>query len=121
MKLRKTMLAALCVASMGAATLATAATVYFDVAPPASRVEVTPAPRVGHVWVPGYWDARGHHHVWVRGHWERERRGYVYHEPRWMQRDNRWYLERGRWARGDRDHDGVPNYRDRAPNNPYRS
>ena len=129
--------AALCAATMGMASLPVATQaavdVYFDVAPPAPRVEVMPAPRAGYVWVPGYWDARGHRHVWQRGHWERERRGYSYYTPRWVERDNRWYLERGRWARGgrdrdgdgipnradrDRDGDGVPNRADRAPNNP---
>ena len=29
-------------------------------------------------------------------------------------------LERGHYAHGDRDHDGVPNRYDRAPDNPYR-
>ena len=124
MKLRKSLLAALCVASLAAASIPIASSaavgVYFDVAPPAPRVEVIPAPRHGYVWVPGYWDAPGHRHVWIRGHWERERRGYRYIEPRWVERDHRWYLERGGWRRGDRDGDGVPNYRDRAPNNPYR-
>jgi hypothetical protein len=48
------------------------------------------------------------------------RRGYYFAQPTWTQRDNRWQLERGRWNRGDRDHDGVPNARDRAPDNPNR-
>jgi len=124
MKIRKPLLVTLCVASFGAASIpipgSAAVDVFFNVAPPAPRVEVIPAPRHGFVWVPGYWDARGQRHAWIGGHWERERRGYVYVEPRWIQRENRWYLERGRWNRGDRDGDGVPNYRDRAPNNPYR-
>ena len=122
MNIRKPFAVALCVASLAAASLplTSSAAVYFEVAPPAPRVEVVPASRAGHVWVPGFWDARGHRHVWVKGHWQRERRGYRFVEPRWEQRDNRWYLERGRWARGDRDGDGVPNSRDRAPNNPRR-
>lgn len=122
MKFRNPLLTAACAATMGLASLpltGSAATVYFDVAPPAPRVEVTPAPRAGFQWVPGYWDVRGHRHAWVNGHWERERHGYRYHEPRWVQRDDRWYLERGRWAR-DRDHDGTPNWADRAPDNPRR-
>ena len=123
MKFRKTTLAALAAATMAVAALplpSSAADVYFNVAPPAPRVEVVPAPRAGHLWAPGYWDARGHRHHWVAGHWERERRGYRFVEPRWAERNNRWYLERPRWNRGDRDGDGVPNYRDRAPNNPHR-
>jgi hypothetical protein len=64
--------------------------------------------------------------VWIKGHWERERHGYHWNPSRWEQRDGRWVLERGRWDRGerfarrDRDHDGVPDRFDRAPDNPYR-
>jgi hypothetical protein len=124
MKFRKSLVIAACAATMGAVSMpmtSSAAEVYITAAPPAPRVEVAPAPRRGHVWVPGYWDARGHRHVWVRGHWERERHGYRYVEPRWTEEGGRWRLERGRWARGDRDGDGVPNRLDRRPNNPNRS
>ena len=104
MKMRMNLAVALCAATIGAAAVPTAgiAAVYFDVGPPPARVEPVPAPRAGYVWVPGYWDARGHRHVWTRGHWVRERRGYAWHEPRWVQRESRWYLERGRWDRADR-------------------
>ena len=37
-----------------------------NVAPP---VEITPAPRSGHIWVPGRYEARGTHEGWVSGHW----------------------------------------------------
>ena len=128
---RKILLAALATASVGVLPLPAAADVgfYVDVAPPAPRYEVVPAPRAGYVWVPGFWDWRGNHHVWARGHWERERSGYHWHPNRWEQREGRWALEKGRWDReryvenhggGDRDHDGVPNRYDRAPDNPYR-
>ena len=123
MNIRKPLVAALWVASCGVASIpisSNAATVYFNTAPPPARVEVIPAPRAGYLWVPGFWDARGHRHAWSAGRWERERHGYRFVEPRWEQRDNRWALERGRWARGDRDGDGVPNRFDRAPNNPRR-
>ena len=123
-KLRKPLLIAMCVASMGAAsiplTTSAAVDVYFNAVPPAQRVEVVPAPRHGYIWAPGYWNLKRDRHVWTAGHYERERKGYTYAEPRWTQRDNRWQLERGRWARGDNDGDGVPNGRDRAPNNPAR-
>ena len=76
-----------------------------NVAPPPARYEVVPAPRVGFVWVPGYWDWRTNRHYWVRGHYVRERPGYYYHSAG--------------WRHGDRDGDGVPNAYDRAPNNPY--
>jgi YXWGXW repeat-containing protein len=136
---RKLMLGALVTAAVLPLTAAADVGIYFDVAPPAPRYEVVPAPRAGYVWAPGYWDMRGHSHVWVKGHWERERKGYTWAPSRWEQRDGRWYLERGRWdkarvaSNGDRDRDGVPNHydrdkdgdgvsnnRDRSPNNPYR-
>jgi WXXGXW repeat (2 copies) len=125
MKLTKSLFAAVCLTSLSglsAPMVANAADVgiYLDVAPPAPRHEVVPAPRRGYVWVPGYWNARGHKHVWAAGHWERERVGYHYVQPTWVQHENRWELQRGRWDRGDADHDGVPNGADRAPNNPYR-
>jgi len=89
-------------------------------APPPLRAEVMPAPRAGHVWVPGYWAWQGHRHVWHRGTWVRARPGFVYSSPSWTQRDGRWEFREGRWARGDRDGDGVPNAVDRRPNDPTR-
>lgn len=85
--------------------------------PPPLRHEVFPAARHGHVWVPGYWDWRGHRHHWIKGYWLRERVGYRYQPHRWEQRDGGWYVSRGRW---DRDGDGIPDRYDRHPNNPYR-
>jgi hypothetical protein len=128
---RRLLLGALATASIGVLPVQAAADVglFVDIAPPASRYEVVPAPRAGYVWVPGYWDWRGNHHVWTRGHWERERHGYYWHPNRWEERDGRWAFERGRWDRErfvenrrlrDRDGDGVPNRFDRAPDNPYR-
>lgn len=122
MKLRKSLLAVLCAASLGGICVPMAASadvgVYFNTAPPPARFEAVPAPRRGYVWAPGYWNARNNRHVWQAGHWERERKGYRYNQPRWTQRDSRWHFERGGWNRGDRDGDGVPNALDRAPNNP---
>jgi hypothetical protein len=138
----KTSLAAasLALASLGAGVSAPAVaqtSIYVQVAPPAPRPEYRPAPRRGHVWVPGYWDwrPRMNQYVWMQGHWVRERPGYYYSQPVWVQRDNRWVREGGTWqrGRGDRDHDGVPNRYDRdrdgdgvpnrydsKPNNPNR-
>ena len=95
---------------------------YVDVrvGPPPPRHEVVPPARAGYVWSPGYWDWRGHRHVWVNGHWERARHGHVYHEPRWEQSGDQWRLHHGNWAKGDRDHDGVPNRVDAHPDNPRR-
>ena len=86
-------------------------------APPPLRAERMPVPRRGYVWVPGYWQPRGHRHVWVAGHWMRARSGYVYRQPAWVQRGNQWHWNAGRW---DRDGDGIPNRYDRHPGNPYR-
>jgi hypothetical protein len=70
-----------------------------DVAPPPPRVEVVPAPRVGYVWAPGYWEWRGRRHVWVNGYWVRERRGYHWRPHRWEEHEGRWRFDRGRWER----------------------
>jgi hypothetical protein len=129
---RKLLLGALMASSIGVIPMQASAEAGFfvDVAPPAPRVEVVPAPRAGYVWAPGYWDWRNGRHAWVRGHWERERRGMAWHPSRWEERNGRWALERGRWDKDrdgvpnrvdrDRDGDGVPNRYDRAPDNPRR-
>lgn len=125
MTFRKSMIAVLCAASLGAIAIPTTASaevgIFFNIAPPPNRHEVIPAPRSGYVWSSGYWNAKGKSHVWQAGHWERDRKGYHMTQPAWTQRDNRWQLQRGRWNKGDRDGDGVPDVRDRAPDNPSRS
>lgn len=124
MKLRQSLLVILIAASlsgMSAAPQAMAATeIYLTLPPPPMRHEAVPLPRRGHVWSPGYWDARRGKHYWHKGHWERQRTGHYYVAPRWVERHNGWALERGRWNPGDRDGDGVPNNRDRQPDNPKR-
>jgi len=124
MKHRKLLLAALAVSSIGLVPLpaAAAVSVYLDVAPPAPRYEVLPAPRHGYVWQPGFWEWRGDRYYWRKGYWVRERPGYYFHPSRWEQRDGRWYLERGGWHREryamrDRDRDGIPNRYDRDRDN----
>lgn len=134
---RKLLVGALFASTVACISVPAAAEIYVQIAPPAPRHEVIPAPRVGHVWAPGYWDWRNGRHVWVRGRWERDRRGMYFHPGRWVERDGRWYMERSRWDKrgpgGDRDRDGVPNRVDRdrdndgvpnrydsAPNNPRR-
>ncbi len=91
--------------------------IYVNTAPPPPRHERVPDARRGYVWAPGYWNWQGNRHVWVKGHWVKERRGYAYRANEWVERDGRWQLRRGGW---DRDHDGIPNSRDRHPNNPNR-
>ena len=125
----KLLFAALAVSSIGLVPVPAAAevSVYLDVAPPAPRYEVVPAPRAGYVWQPGFWEWRGDRHYWRRGYWVRERPGYYWHPSRWEHRDGRWILERGRWDRqryayagrgyGDRDRDGIPNRYDRDRDN----
>lgn len=124
MNIRRSLAVALCAASVVTVALPMTASaevgIFFNIAPPRARYEAVPAPRRGFEWSPGYWDARGSRHVWQAGHWERNRPGYYRTQPAWTQRDNRWQLERGRWNKGDRDHDGVPNNRDRRPDNPRR-
>ena len=147
MKQRKLLLAALAAGSITCAVPAFAAVdVFVDVAPPAARYEVVPAPRAGYVWQPGYWAYDHGHHAWHKGYWVKERRGYYWHPSRWEEREGRYHFVQGRWDReryaenrwnrgghGDRDHDGVPNKFDRdkdgdgvpnrydnAPNNPNR-
>ncbi|MEO8523352.1 MAG: YXWGXW repeat-containing protein [Caldimonas sp.] len=114
--------ALLAAASAGFSPVVVARPINLDIqiGPPAPRVEVIPAPRRGYIWTPGYWDWRGGRHYWVGGNWARERRGYVYAQPNWVNEGGHWRLNRGGWNRGDRDHDGVPNGRDRHPGNPHR-
>ncbi|NGZ82894.1 YXWGXW repeat-containing protein [Duganella aceris] len=120
--IKKLLLAAAIAGSFGTFTLpASAAVIVVQNAPPPPRHEVAPQARRGYVWVPGYWDWKRNKHVWTKGHWERERKGYVYHQPSWVERDGHWEMQRGNWARGDSDHDGVPNGRDDHPNNPRRN
>ncbi len=71
--------------------------VDIDIAPPAPREEVVPAPRAGFVWAPGFWDYDGHQHVWRAGHWEHERHGHHWVADSWAQRDGHWHHERGHW------------------------
>lgn len=122
--IRKPLLALLIAAAVGGITQSSLAgadvRIFLNDAPPALRYEPVPQPRRGYTWAPGYWDSNRGRHAWRNGSWQRNRSGQYYVEPRWTQRDNRWELERGRWNRNDRDGDGVPNNRDRQPNNPHR-
>ena len=110
--------------------------VSINVGPPPVRYEVVPEARRGYDWTPGYWNWNGsrHRHHWVAGSWVRSRPGYIYAQPVWVENGGRWQQQRGNWARGDRDHDGIPNRMDRdrdgdgvpnrydrAPDNPRRN
>jgi hypothetical protein len=128
MTTRKLLLATMFATALGASALPAAAAhvdFFVNVAPPAPLYEAVPAPRVGWVWAPGYWNWRHGRYVWVGGHWMRERRGYAYAPGAWVARDGRYYWSEPRWERHerygmrDRDRDGVPDRYDRAPHNPY--
>ena len=98
----KALLMSLCIAggAVGAPMLASAgAGIDINIAPPAPRVEVVPAPRVGYVWAPGFWEYREHAHVWVPGRWVGERRDYHWVPDHWDQRGPDWHHERGHWER----------------------
>ena len=56
---------------------------------------------------------RNERHQWVAGSWARDRPGYKYHETKWEQHDRGWHMERGNWKRHDKDHDGIPNKKDK--------
>ena len=128
---RKLLLAALAASSIWIAQPAAAeVSVYLDVAPPAPRYEVIPAPRAGYAWQPGFWEFRGDRHYWRKGYWVRERPGYYWHPSRWENDNGRWVMRQGGWHReryafydgrgrggGDRDRDGVPNRYDRDRDN----
>jgi hypothetical protein len=131
MNVKKTVFAVLCASAFGAVSVPARADIVVQFAPPAPRYEVVPPPRHGYVWENGHWEWRGGRYVWTKGHFERERLGYVHVQPRWTEHNGRWHYEARRWDRDhdgipnsrdrDRDGDGVPNSRDRAPDNPHRS
>lgn len=68
-----------------------------DIAPPAPRVEIIPAPRHGYVWAPGYWLWKGQRHVWVAGHWMTARPGHHWIPEHWEKRHGRYHFEPGHW------------------------
>lgn len=142
--LKRTLIIVTLLSSLGGVARYAVAEIVVRVAPPPPRSELVPAARRGHIWSPGHWEWRRQQHIWVGGSWLRERPGYAYQAPAWSQRDGRWAMQPGRWARGerdgynhrssnggnrdhngvpnrrdrDRDGDGVPNHRDARPNNP---
>lgn len=71
------------------------------VAPPPRLREDVPAPRAGHVWIPGYWDWSNGHHVWTTGRWMAARQGCHWRRHRWIVHGGRWCLEPGAWVVDD--------------------
>ena len=109
--LKRTLLSALILATLGGYGKLAVADVVVRVAPPPMRSEVVPSPRRGYVWSPGHWEWRRQQHVWVGGNWLRDRPGYRYRSPSWAERDGRWAMQNGGWVRGGRDRNGD-GYRD---------
>ncbi len=101
---RVTMLGLLLAAAVSAAhagpNVQWGVTISSGTPPPPVRYETMPPPRVGYLWVEGYWNWNGGAHVWVPGHWVRARSGYEYAQPRWQEVPNGWELNRGGWRRG---------------------
>ena len=127
--MRKPLLTALFVASIGCVSVPALARTNVDffvnVGPPAVQYEYVPAPRYGYTWVPGYWDWRGRNQVWVEGSWFRDRPAYYYDAPQRVEWANGLYSDRSRWHHRnhylhDHDGDGVPDRYDRYPHDPYR-
>jgi len=113
--------------------------------PPPPRVEMVPVSRPGYVWAPGHYQWLHGNYIWRRGHWVAARPGYAYVGPTWVSQGGGWVYQPERWDarpmraqpprqwddrgrapharpgwRRDNDRDGVPNHRDRYPNNPRR-
>lgn len=86
------------------ATAQVSLSINVGVAPPPLRYEVVPAPRVGYVWAPGYWNWSGRRYVWVGGTWHHSRPGYVYYNPRWVHDRGRWVYHRSYWGADPRWH-----------------
>ena len=115
------LLIAMCAASVLPATAIAQVNLNFIIGqpPPPLRFESVPAPRVGYLWAPGYWDWNGNQHVWSSGHWERVRPDYDYVRPEWRQENGQWRLQHGGWKRGHhqkhegRHHDDNEGDRDR--------
>ena len=99
MSIRTAMFCAVLGVSAAAVPLTSSARVYLDVnvAPPPPPEEVVPAPRVGYVWAPGYYDYDGHRHHWRHGHWIHEHHGHHWVADRWDEHEGRWHHERGHW------------------------
>jgi hypothetical protein len=66
--------------------------------PPAERIEVVPAPRVGYAWDKGHWKWDHGQYVWIAGHWQRERVGYHWVPGHWVAHGPNWHWVDGHWA-----------------------
>ena len=81
--------------------------VYVEEAPPPPRVIVTPAPRLGYIWIEGRWDRRGSRWSWRDGRWAQARQGQAFTAGRWERRARGHVWVEGSWRTGGvttRDH-----------------
>ncbi len=67
-------------------------------APPPVIVETVPAPRMGFVWIPGFWGWQARHHIWIPGRWTHDRPGSYWVHDRWSHSGHGWRFETGHWA-----------------------
>jgi hypothetical protein len=72
--------------------------VIVETAPPPLRTEIVPAPRVGYVWAPGYWNWDGSRYVWVDGRYLESQPGVVYVAPRYEPSNGRYAYYGERWV-----------------------
>ncbi|MGA2087392.1 MAG: hypothetical protein ABSG66_00595 [Stellaceae bacterium] len=82
-------------------SLAQAAQVYVNIAPPAPQVEVVPPPPPGQPmeWRPGFWRWNGNQYVWVRGRYVHPPRMGAHWVPgHWAQGPRGWVWVRGHWG-----------------------
>ena len=92
---------ALVIAAGLTSTVARAAFVEVDAAPPPPQPEAVGEKRAGYIWVPGYWGWSGSQHVWVNGQYVPERLHHHWVAARWEHRGAKWYFEDGRWEGDD--------------------
>jgi hypothetical protein len=88
---------ALAVAAVAIPAQAKVVELDVQVAPPAPRYEVVPAPREGYVWSSGYWRYDHGHYRWEHGHWIHAREGHRYTQHEWVAQTGHWHFRGGHW------------------------
>ncbi|QRX82739.1 hypothetical protein [Glaciimonas sp. PAMC28666] len=66
-------------------------------APPPPKLEPTPTPRTGLIWIPGMWQYVEGWYAWQAGSWELNREGQHYVHAQWLQSPKGWQLTLGHW------------------------
>ena len=97
----KRLMAAMFAAGLvGAPVAGFAATeIEVNVAPPAERNEVVPAPREGYTWERGYWryDNDAKKYNWNEGRYIQNREGHRYVQHEWTSDGGKWRFRAGHW------------------------